>query len=93
MLGTAFVLGMLLLMLLAAGVRRWRRRGERGPLGAPAGVGPDPRIDRLTQAVDAVAVEVERIGEGQRFVTQLMAERRELVRGEVGRTADVPGGR
>ena len=37
----------------------------------------DPRLDRLTHALDAVAVEVERIGEGQRFVTQLLAESRQ----------------
>jgi hypothetical protein len=34
-----------------------------------------PRLDRLEQAVDAVAIEVERISEGQRFVTKLLAER------------------
>jgi hypothetical protein len=32
------------------------------------------RFTRLDQAVDAMAVEVERIGEGQRFVTRLMSE-------------------
>ena len=35
----------------------------------------DARFDRLEQAVDAVAIEVERIAEGQRFVTKLLAER------------------
>jgi hypothetical protein len=34
----------------------------------------DTRLDRLEQAVDSVAVEVERIGEGQRFVTNLFIE-------------------
>jgi hypothetical protein len=33
------------------------------------------RFDRLDQAVDSMAVEVERIGESQRFVTRLMSER------------------
>lgn len=37
----------------------------------------DPRFERLNQAVDAIAEEVERIGEGQRFVTQLLARRKE----------------
>src|SRR5258708_23335372 len=32
------------------------------------------RLDRLDQAVDAIALEVERIGEGQRFVTRVMSE-------------------
>jgi hypothetical protein len=30
--------------------------------------------DRLERAVDAIALEVERISEGQRFVTRLLAE-------------------
>jgi hypothetical protein len=71
----AFFAGMLL-MVIGARVRRWRRRGERGAErpGERGAAGPDPRIDRLTHAVDAIALEVERIGEGQRFVTQLLAE-------------------
>ncbi len=35
------------------------------------------RLDGLDRSVEAVAIEVERIGEGQRFVSQLMAPRRE----------------
>ena len=31
----------------------------------------------IERAVDTVALEVERIGEGQRFVTQLMSQRRD----------------
>ena len=34
-----------------------------------------PRLDRLEQAVDAIAIEIERIAEGQRFVTKVMTER------------------
>jgi hypothetical protein len=34
-----------------------------------------PRLDRLEQAVDAIAIEVERISEGQRFVTKVLSER------------------
>jgi hypothetical protein len=30
---------------------------------------------RIEQAVDAIAVEVERISEGQRFTTRLLSER------------------
>lgn len=33
------------------------------------------RLERIEQAVDAIAVEMERMGEGQRFVTKLLAER------------------
>jgi len=42
-------------------------------------VGPVPqevrdRLDQLGDAVDSIAIEVERIGEGQRFVTKVMTE-------------------
>ncbi|MGH7654279.1 MAG: hypothetical protein ACREN6_06400 [Gemmatimonadaceae bacterium] len=33
------------------------------------------RLERMEQGIEAVALEVERIGEGQRFVTQLMSDR------------------
>ena len=33
------------------------------------------RLDQIQQAVDTIAVEVERISEGQRFVTKLMSDR------------------
>ncbi len=36
------------------------------------------RIERMEQAIDAIAVEIERISEGQRFVTQTLAKRTEV---------------
>lgn len=35
----------------------------------------DDRMARLQLAMDTMAIEVERVGEGQRFVTKLLAER------------------
>lgn len=35
----------------------------------------DQRLARIEQAVDAIALEVERISEGQRFTTRLLADR------------------
>jgi len=32
------------------------------------------RLERIEQAVDAIAVEIERISEGQRFTTKLLSE-------------------
>jgi hypothetical protein len=63
------------LVPLSIGISRrlWRR-----PPVAPASALEDkvsPRLDRLEQAVDAIAIEVERISEGQRFVTKVMTER------------------
>jgi hypothetical protein len=35
----------------------------------------DDRLVRLEQAVESIAIEVERISEGQRFTTKLLTER------------------
>jgi riboflavin transporter FmnP len=35
----------------------------------------DDRLQRIEQAVDAIAIEVERMSESQRFVTKVLAER------------------
>jgi hypothetical protein len=35
----------------------------------------DARIERIEQAVDSIAIEMERVSEGQRFVTKLLSER------------------
>jgi hypothetical protein len=44
---------------------------------APARSGElDDRLTHLEQSVDAVAVEIERIGEGQRFLTRFFTEHR-----------------
>lgn len=69
----AFGLG----VFIAVVIGRWRRRRAVRRGGAtPIPAAQDRRLDQLTQAVDAIAEEVERIGEGQRFVTQLLSERR-----------------
>jgi hypothetical protein len=34
-----------------------------------------PRFQRMEQAIEAISIEVERIGEGQRFTTRLLSER------------------
>ena len=34
----------------------------------------DQRLERLEQGVDAIAIEIERVTEGQRFVTRLLSE-------------------
>lgn len=53
-----------------------RRFVERPPIvpGLPPEVGA--RLERIEQAVDAVAIEVERISENQRFTTRLLSEGR-----------------
>lgn len=55
--------------------RLFRRR--RVPRAAPVSTTDSARLARVEQAVEAVAIEIERISEGQRFVTQLLAERQD----------------
>lgn len=43
------------------------------------------RLQRLELAVDAIAVEMERVSEGQRFMTKLLAESRDRVKIEAPR--------
>ena len=50
----------------------WARRQTPAPAQLP-----DARLEYLQQSVDAVALEVERIGEAQRFSDKLRAERGE----------------
>jgi hypothetical protein len=72
--GLSFALAMCVCIPLAIGYARRLWRGKPEARGAK----PDdvaPRLDRLEQAVDAVAIEIERIAEGQRFVTKILAER------------------
>ena len=58
---------------------RARERAIRAELGAPRQpqrVVPVEREDsRLNQTLEAMAVELERVGEGQRFLTRLLADR------------------
>lgn len=50
----------------------WRRASHTTP---PAlNVETSRRFDRLEQSVDAIAIEVERISENQRYLTKLLAE-------------------
>ena len=55
--------------------RAYARRMESGA-GRPS-VPPDvtARLERMEQAIDSIAVEIERISEGQRFTTRLLADR------------------
>lgn len=72
--GLSFVL--LLAVALPFAIAFARRLARRGPASHDARLDlTAPRLDRIEQPVDAIAIEVERISEGQRFVTRLLAER------------------
>ena len=48
---------------------------RRKPTGPDLAPDVQDRMTRIEQAVDAIALEVERMSEGQRFTTRLLAER------------------
>jgi hypothetical protein len=83
------IAGMSMIVLLALGIpfvraltRRWEQQASRSSV--PPEVAA--RLERIEQAVDAVALEVERISEGQRFTTKLLSDR-------AGEAAAPPRGR
>lgn len=55
-------------------LRRMRRSDAQLTRGVPRHDDED-RLARIEQAVDAIAIEVERIAESQRFLTRLQTER------------------
>jgi hypothetical protein len=61
-------------VLLGIVLWRYYLRRARAKFARPV-VDPSNRLDQLQNAVDAIAVEVERISEGQRYVTKLMDEK------------------
>ncbi len=68
----------LVLMPIAIGVGRmfWKRGNHPPAVALPPVVAQSAeRLSRLEQSVDAIAVEIERISEGQRFVTKLLSEK------------------
>jgi hypothetical protein len=70
------IISIFVLMPFAIAISRliWKRATAIGRP-PPVDHATQQRLDQLQQAVDTIAVEVERISEGQRFVTKLMSER------------------
>ena len=68
---SAMVLVPVLLVYMAM---RWRRRGRRREATDVSSSQHDARMERLEQAVDAIAIEVERVGESQRYQAKMLAE-------------------
>jgi hypothetical protein len=70
------VISIVFIVAAAAVADSWM--GKRAKRLAPQDVAAQARIEerlnQLTTAVDAIAVEVERISEGQRFTTKLLAD-------------------
>lgn len=55
-------------------LRAYAKRLERSSTSNAIPPEVTSRLERIEQAVDAIAVEVERISEGQRFTTKLLSD-------------------
>jgi hypothetical protein len=71
------------LPIARAFARRMDRRGETASASEVV-----PRLDRIEQAVEAIAIEVERVSEGQRYTTKAIAEIRGLPTANAGWAAE-----
>jgi len=70
--------GMFMIVAIVLGIPMVRLMSKRmdARLSAPApSSDTTARLERIEHAIDAMAVEVERIAEGQRFTTKLLSER------------------
>ncbi len=52
---------------------KWLTRPRREP--QPSSFAQDARLERIELALEAIAIEIERLGENQRFTAKLLAER------------------
>lgn len=69
-----FVLFVLSPLALSLSRAIWKRGAQ--PYAAPAHPDTTARLERMEQAIESIAIEIERVSEGQRFVTRVMSESR-----------------
>ncbi|HJQ09450.1 MAG TPA: hypothetical protein VJ840_00290 [Gemmatimonadaceae bacterium] len=81
----AFFLTVAAIIIFLPLARAFARRMDRRSGSAQIPPEVSAQLNQLNQAVDAIALEVERISEGQRFTTKLLTEQRET-------TASLTGG-
>ena len=76
-LGGLFIIFVLAPLAVSAAKRILRRGIQQGGV---SGLSADAaqRLERIEQSIDAIALEIERVSEGQRFVTKLLSESQHL---------------
>ncbi|MEP6690726.1 MAG: hypothetical protein ABJD07_06180 [Gemmatimonadaceae bacterium] len=62
-------------------IKVFANRMERGAQQVKIPPEVTQRLEHMEQAIDAIAVEIERISEGQRFTTKLLSERTQAAGG------------
>ncbi len=63
-----------MIMMVPIVIAYARRIWKRAPAPRALPVAAEGRLERIEQAVESIAVEVERVSEGQRFVTKLLSD-------------------
>ena len=71
-LGAVFMIFVLAPIAFAAARMMWKRTNR--PVQQAMSDDASKRLERLEQGMDAIAIEIERVSEGQRFVTRLLSE-------------------
>ena len=75
MLGRYFLAGCVILGIVPPVIRLFGRRFDRSyAVASLASADTTARLDRIEQGVEAIAIEVERIAEAQRFSARLAAD-------------------
>ncbi len=73
---------------------KWRHTAKSSTLPLDAAARIEARVERIEQAIDTVALETERIAEGQRWLTKMLADqaasREALPRGQSALPFDIP---
>jgi hypothetical protein len=77
----AIVFTLFVLAPIAVSISRmfWRRGSL--PRHVPGSGDNTQRLERMEQAIDSIAIEIERVSEGQRFVTRLLSDRQSAALG------------
>jgi hypothetical protein len=73
----AFFLMLAVIIIGLPLARAFARRMDRKSAAPQMPTEVSAQLSQLNQAVDAIALEVERISEGQRFTTRLLSEQRD----------------
>jgi len=79
--------------ILVPVARAFARRMDRMPESPSVPPELSAQIERMEHAIDSIAIEIERISEGQRFTTKLLAERGNAPADPVSSARPEPGAR
>ena len=82
-----FIIFVMMPIAVAYARRLWKRGAVSVSSEMPAEM--TDRLNRMEQAIDAVAVELERVGEGQRYVTRVFTEQQRALGGGAAEPLEV----